>query len=37
MITLGIIASGSSNYPAKPGISGKTIKTLNFFFYYIAL
>jgi len=36
MITLGNIASASSNYPAKPGIKGINITTLNFFFSIIA-
>lgn len=33
MITLGITASASSSYPAKPGIKGVKIKTLNYYFF----
>jgi hypothetical protein len=37
MITLGSDALGSSSYPAKPGIRGRMIITLKFYFYLIAL
>jgi len=37
MMTRGTIASGSSSSPAKPGISGIKIHTLNFYFYLTAL